>query len=101
MGDDEYDPDDEKEYKINSDALADSEHAHDDEFEPGDGNADTTAVVMCPYCGESNDIMLDPGGGETQEYVEDCQVCCQPWQMVVTYHANGTADVYIERSDGG
>lgn len=32
----------------------------------------------CPHCGESIVIPLDPSGGEQQEYVEDCPVCCSP-----------------------
>ncbi len=65
-----------------------------------DGQLDTSAAVQCPYCGETCEIALDPGGGSVQQYVEDCQVCCQPWQVVVTYHATGQADVYLERADG-
>jgi len=34
--------------------------------------------VECPYCGEWQTIFIDPSGGESQTYVEDCQVCCQP-----------------------
>ena len=33
--------------------------------------------ITCPYCWETIDILLDlsvPG----QDYIEDCQVCCQP-----------------------
>ena len=65
----------------------------DDEFPLGEGSADTAAVVVCPYCGESNDIVLDAGGGEFQEYVEDCQVCCQPWRVTVVYDDGGSARV--------
>jgi hypothetical protein len=72
----------------------------DAEFPLGDGVADLEAVVYCPYCGEPNEIGLDPGGGERQEYVEDCQVCCQPWHVHVAYHADGTADVYVDAADG-
>lgn len=32
----------------------------------------------CAYCGEPNDLFVDPSGGDTQSYVEDCQVCCRP-----------------------
>jgi hypothetical protein len=73
--------------------------ALDEEFDLGDGTAETEATVQCPYCGESNEIALDPGGGETQDYIEDCQVCCQPWRVVVTYDARGAADVYVERAE--
>lgn len=30
------------------------------------------------YCGEWNNSEVDESAGQTQEYVEDCQVCCQP-----------------------
>ena len=32
---------------------------------------------QCSYCGEWTDCEVDESGGEVQEYVEDCQVCCQ------------------------
>lgn len=32
----------------------------------------------CPTCGESIVIPLDRSGGDEQEYVEDCPVCCNP-----------------------
>lgn len=71
----------------------------DDEFPEGDGTADTEAEVKCPYCGETVEIALDPGGGPEQEYVEDCQVCCRPWQVRVTYNDSGTAEVEVEAGD--
>jgi hypothetical protein len=64
-----------------------------DEFPQGDGTADTEATVDCPYCGEEVEISLDPGGGEAQQYVEDCQICCQPWQVNVHYDLEGRAEV--------
>jgi len=39
---------------------------------------ETEAVIVCPYCGEPNEIALDAGSGSVQEYEEDCQVCCRP-----------------------
>jgi hypothetical protein len=57
---------------------------------------ETEATILCPYCGELNEIALDPGGGRQQEYVEDCQICCQPWRVVVTYLPDGAAEVSIE-----
>ncbi len=61
--------------------------------------ADTEATVLCPYCGEENEIALDPDSGEAQEYVEDCQVCCQPWTVHVTYDLEGRADVSVTALD--
>ena len=57
---------------------------------------DTEAEVTCPYCGENVTIGLDPGGGRIQTYVEDCQVCCQPWRVHVTYDHHGVAQVWAE-----
>ena len=71
----------------------------DEEFPTGDGTADTEAEVKCPYCGEVVEIALDPGGGAEQEYIEDCQVCCRPWSVRVTYNDSGTAEVEVEASD--
>ncbi len=33
--------------------------------------------IQCPYCWELLDTSVDPSVSEA-EYVEDCQVCCQP-----------------------
>jgi hypothetical protein len=69
------------------------------DFPLGDGTADTDAIVSCPYCGEPIEIILDPGSGAVQEYVEDCEVCCQPWRVSVSYGANGAASVSVAPLD--
>jgi hypothetical protein len=43
---------------------------------------ETTAEVSCPYCGETITLFLDLSV-ESQTYIEDCSVCCQP--MTVSY----------------
>jgi Cysteine-rich CPXCG len=60
---------------------------------------DDEATVLCPYCGEPNQVALDPSGGRSQDYVEDCQVCCQPWRVSVRYRRNGNAEVTLRASD--
>ena len=35
----------------------------DADFPLGDGTAESTADVVCPYCGEPVTIAVDPGGG--------------------------------------
>lgn len=57
---------------------------------------DTEAEVTCPHCGESVTIGLDAGGGDSQAYVEDCEVCCHPWEVRVRYGADGEAEVRVE-----
>ena len=36
--------------------------------------------ISCPCCGEPGTILLDPSN-DSQSYIEDCQVCCQPLQI--------------------
>jgi hypothetical protein len=71
----------------------------DEEFPLGDGTADTDGAAPCPYCGEENELALDPGGGSSQDYVEDCHVCCQPWRVHVEYDSNGQAHVSLSPLD--
>lgn len=73
---------------------------HDpDDFDLGDGTADTEATVTCPHCGEENVISVDPGSGASQQYVEDCQVCCRPWSVRVSFDADGEAWVEVDQLD--
>ena len=67
----------------------------DDEFPEGDGTAQTEATVLCPYCGEEVEMAIDPGGGPAQLYVEACEICCQPWQVSVSYDEAGQAEVVV------
>src|SRR5438046_10277444 len=71
-----------------------------DEFPLGDGTAASETIVVCPYCGEANEIALDAGGGPTQVYVEDCQVSCRAWQVRVRYLPHGGADATVEALSG-
>lgn len=41
------------------------------------------ATISCPYCGEAVTVLIDCSAGD-QRYVEDCFVCCQPIELVVT-----------------
>lgn len=71
----------------------------EDEFPLGDGTAAVAETVWCPRCGASVEIQLDPGGGAIQDYVEDCAVCCRPWQVRVRYRTDGGADVHVVALD--
>lgn len=75
---------------MDEDDLDPGEH-----FPLGDGTAETSADVVCPYCAESVTIAVDPGGGSVQQYVEDCEVCCNPWQVSVRF-TDGVVTVDVQ-----
>jgi hypothetical protein len=66
----------------------------DEDFPLGDWTFESSAEVTCPYCGEIVTITVDPGGGSSQQYVEDCEVCCNPWQVSVRF-TDGVATVDV------
>ena len=38
----------------------------------------------CPYCHEKISMVLDVSEEGEQQYIEDCEVCCQPIEIVYT-----------------
>lgn len=75
----------------------DEDPEFDERFE--DATLDNEAEVSCPYCGEVVSISVDTGGGTTQDYVEDCPVCCRPWRVHVHLNRGGAASVHLEAQD--
>ena len=71
----------------------------DDEDWEEEGHTDTSQEISCPYCGETVEINVDPTGGAQQEYVEDCPVCCQPWQVHVEVDPDGMVHVWADAAD--
>ena len=65
----------------------------DEEFPLGHGVMDPSAWIACPFCGADFELALDPGGGAVQEYIEDCEVCCRPLQLSVSWDHEGVAVV--------
>lgn len=68
-----------------------------DDDEPTD--VDTATWISCPYCGEGVELLVDPGGGFDQEYVEDCEVCCRPWSVRVRFARDGTVSAEASTLD--
>lgn len=38
---------------------------------------------QCPYCWEDISMLLDPSASQT--YIEDCEVCCNPIEVIVQF----------------
>jgi hypothetical protein len=43
------------------------------------------ASFQCAGCGEWVETSVDESAGSKQQYVEDCQVCCQPNVLTVRW----------------
>lgn len=65
----------------------------------GEPALESEVQVKCPYCGETVEITIDSAGGTAQEYVQDCEICCRPWQVQVHYAVDGSAEVTIEETE--
>jgi transcription elongation factor Elf1 len=63
------------------------------------GSLDIDAEVSCPFCGQSDVLYVDPGGGAEQVYTEDCAVCCRPRVIHVEPDGEGGARVWVERGE--
>lgn len=58
---------------------------------------DDVVSVQCPYCFEVVEIDLDP---ETHgRMVQDCEVCCNPWQLTIHRDGEGGVTVDVERAE--
>jgi hypothetical protein len=55
--------------------------------------------VLCPYCGEAFETVIDLSCGSTS-YIEDCQVCCRAIEFSLEVDDTGTlASLETRRSD--
>jgi hypothetical protein len=57
---------------------------------------DETMDYICPHCGESIQLPVDPTAGEDQHFIEDCPVCCNPNAIWLTLDAAGFASAQAE-----
>ena len=57
-----------------------------------------TTSVNCPYCGESFDTFVDISAG-SQDYWEDCAVCCKPILFQVHIKDDANVEVFTLRED--
>jgi hypothetical protein len=56
-------------------------------------------MTPCPYCGEPVDVYVDPGGGEQQDMIEDCSICCRPMRLRADYdEESGEYRIRAERA---
>lgn len=46
-------------------------------------------TYSCAFCGEDNEVFVDPSGGRRQIFTEDCAVCCRPNLITLTIEDDG------------
>ena len=51
---------------------------------------------ICSACGEEIVVPIDLSAGSSQEYVEDCPVCCRPNVIHVEIDEDGDAAVWAK-----
>ena len=39
-----------------------------------------TERIICPYCGQRNDLQIDTTEAN-QDFVADCEICCRPFHV--------------------
>lgn len=59
----------------------------------GPGAMEEEACYLCSACGEQIVVPVERSAGPTQEYVEDCPVCCHPNLLVVRFDRDGRATI--------
>ena len=54
---------------------------------------------FCPYCGESNELLIDFSGGSHQNFVVDCEVCCAPIAVRLQIRAGEIHTLNVQREN--
>ncbi len=54
---------------------------------------------LCPFCGEKLSLEIDPSGGQRQEFVQDCEVCCRPIRIRIELGAGKIISFRAEPED--
>ena len=52
--------------------------------------------IQCPYCCERVTITIEPD--TWGKLVQDCEVCCNSWELTITRDRDGDADVRVEKA---
>ena len=53
-------------------------------------------TVQCPYCFQVQTLELAPE--DLGRMVQDCEVCCRPWDIEVYRDAQGNVDAVVSRA---
>ena len=54
---------------------------------------------QCPYCGSENYLDIDTYFDSCQNFVQDCEVCCNPIAIEAVIRAGEILDLKIRREN--
>lgn len=64
------------------------------------GRTSTQDVIACPFCGEANDLFLEPSlQTDTQTFDEECVVCGKDFQITAEYDPSGIVRIHAVRDE--
>jgi len=49
----------------------------------------------CAFCGEENEVLVDPSGSSRQTFTEDCAVCCRPNLIALVINEDGDVELHV------
>ena len=53
----------------------------------------------CPYCGQSNELLVDFTGGNNQRFVLDCETCCAPISIRLKIRGQNILEIDIRKEN--
>jgi len=53
----------------------------------------------CPYCWEHISMILD-SSEEASDYIEDCEVCCRPIELIFQFSGENLVSFEARKMDG-
>ena len=54
-------------------------------------------LITCPFCAEQVEIYIEED--VTGAFIQDCEVCCNPWRVLVSGRGDNRS-VHVTRADG-
>ncbi len=54
--------------------------------------------IFCPYCNEAITVLVD-ASVDSQDYIEDCQVCCRPIELSASINIEGELSLTVRHEN--
>jgi hypothetical protein len=58
-----------------------------------------SGAYSCAFCGEENEVFVDPSVERRQTFTEDCAVCCRPNLITITVDDDGEVELEVTQED--